>query len=170
MHVHRWPDDAGPVSPLYIANGVTGIRTMGVSRSDSQQFLKFRAELKAGNRLGPRMMVASRSFMNGNVPLQPDEARMGVREAVQDGADFIKVHDTLSNETYFAIADEAVKLGIPFVGHVPNVDLSVDACAKAGQKTIEHMAGVLRYLNWNDTPGWLESVSAARKEARFFLM
>ena len=126
MHVHRWPDDSGAVSPLYIANGVTGIRTMGVSRFDSQQFLNFREEVKAGKRLGPRMVVASQSFMDGTVPLQPEQGRIGVREARQDGVDFIKVHDTLSKESYFSIADEAVKLGMPLVGHVPNVELTLD--------------------------------------------
>jgi hypothetical protein len=44
-----------------------------------------------------------------------------------------------------AIADEAKKLKVPFVGHVPNPP-GLEACANAGQKSFEHMAGVKRYL------------------------
>ena len=45
------------------------------------------------------------------------------REAVRDlkarGVDFIKVHDGTPREAFFAIADEAKKVGLPLVGHVP---------------------------------------------------
>ena len=44
-------------------------------------------------------------------------------------------------DAYFAIADEARKVGIPFAGHVP---LSVTAleASEAGQKSIEHLDGL----------------------------
>lgn len=56
--------------------------------------------------------------------------------------DFVKTYSNLSRETYFAIADEATKQGIPFAGHVP---LLVDAteASSAGQQSMEHLNQIL---------------------------
>ncbi|MBV8052825.1 MAG: amidohydrolase family protein, partial [Acidobacteriaceae bacterium] len=42
---------------------------------------------------------------------------------------------------YFGAADEAKKLGIPFVGHVPDAVRASEA-SNAGQKSIEHFTGI----------------------------
>ena len=44
----------------------------------------------------------------------------------------------MDRETYFAIADEAKKQQIPFVGHVPN-SVRASEASDAGQKSIEHI-------------------------------
>ena len=44
----------------------------------------------------------------------------------------------MDRETYFAIADEAKKQHIPFVGHVPN-SVRASEASDAGQKSIEHI-------------------------------
>ena len=44
-------------------------------------------------------------------------------------------------DAYFAIVDEAHKLGISFVGHVPDA-IRVEEASDAGQKSIEHLSGV----------------------------
>lgn len=89
-------------------------------------------------------MVGSRTLY-GFVAPNPEEGRRAVRSAVQEGADFIKVYDNLSAESYFAIVDEAKRLHVPFAGHVP-VPPGLEECAKAGQKSVEHMMGVYGYL------------------------
>jgi hypothetical protein len=48
-----------------------------------------------------------------------DEARRAVDLLAETGVDFIKVHELLDRDTYFAIADEASKVGLPLAGHVP---------------------------------------------------
>jgi imidazolonepropionase-like amidohydrolase len=141
MHAH---DTRGEINPLFIPNGVIGVRTMGGPRFVAREFLKRRAEVAEGNILGPRLVVASQTLY-GSVARNPEEGRTAVRDAVQEGADFIKVYDGLSPESYFAIADEAKKLKVPFVGHAPTPP-GLEACADAGQKSFEHMAGVKRYL------------------------
>jgi hypothetical protein len=60
-----------------------------------------------------------------------------VRSLRQQGADFIKVYDGLSRDEYFAIAEQAKKLDLPFVGHIPSA-ISVREASNAGQRTIEH--------------------------------
>src|SRR5262249_55362279 len=72
----------------------------------------------------------------------PEQGRTAVRNAIQLGSDFIKVYDSLTRDGYFAIADEAKKRRIPFVGHVP-LSLWPAEASDAGQKSIEHLTGIL---------------------------
>src|SRR4029077_12378589 len=46
-------------------------------------------------------------------------------------------------DAYFAIADEAKKIGIPFEGHVPDAIRASEAIA-AGQRTFEHLIGIFK--------------------------
>jgi len=66
-----------------------------------------------------------------------------VHTLVQQGVDFIKVQSVLDREAYFAIAAAAKRERIAFVGHVPDRVTAVEA-SEAGQKSIEHLTGVLR--------------------------
>ncbi|MBV8515499.1 MAG: hypothetical protein JO260_09385 [Acidobacteria bacterium] len=59
------------------------------------------------------------------------------------GVDFIKVQSILSQTAYFAIAAAAKQQHITFVGHVPDRVTAAEA-SDAGQKSIEHLTGVLR--------------------------
>ncbi|MBI3207986.1 MAG: amidohydrolase family protein [Candidatus Solibacter usitatus] len=158
MHCHPAPW----MFPLFLANGITGMRVlMGFPVHQ-----KWRAEISAGTRLGPRMTIAS-PVLDGppgidrslNPPWRivsnPEQGRMAVRTAVQEGADFIKVYELLSRDSYFAIADEAQKQGVPFVGHVPRQITPVE-CSMAGQKSIEHVFGIERacaegYETWRQS-------------------
>jgi hypothetical protein len=142
MHVHWYDKD---YLPLFIANGVTGTRQMyGVP-----MFQQWRKEIEAGQLLGPHLLIPS-PIVDGPKPVWPgsiavanaSEARRAVSEIKQSGADFVKVYSLLSRDAYFAIADEAKKQGIPFEGHVPD-SVTVEEASNAGQKTIEHLTGVL---------------------------
>jgi imidazolonepropionase-like amidohydrolase len=141
MHVHWYDKD---YLPLFIANGVTGVRQM----FGTPELLQLRNAIEKGNLLGPRMVIAS-PLVDGPKPLWPGsisvateaEGRLAVTQVKQDGADFVKVYSFLPREAYFAIADEAKKQAIPFAGHVP-FGVSVDEASDAGQKSIEHLAGM----------------------------
>ncbi|MGH9968661.1 MAG: amidohydrolase family protein [Pyrinomonadaceae bacterium] len=146
MHVHIGNDDFDRIGslPLFIANGVTGIRIM----NGTPQHHLWRREIRNGSLLGPRMVIASRiidgpnSFVAGAVSAANDnEARAAVRKAKLEGADFIKVHDALSREAYFAVIEEAKRLGLPVEGHVPAAITAREA-SEAGQKSVEHFTGL----------------------------
>lgn len=62
--------------------------------------------------------------------------------AKETGADFIKIHSELSREAYFALVDQSKKQGMEFEGHVPT-GVSAAEASDAGQKSIEHMQGIL---------------------------
>ncbi len=142
MHVH-WYDSTHV--PLFIANGVTGIRVMWGSPLHHQ----WRQDIAAGTLTGPRMVIAS-SILGGPKPIWPnstacatmDDGREAVRKAKRDGADFIKVYSLLPRDVFFAIADEAHRAGLPVDGHVPG-SVSVTDAAGAGMRCVEHLTGVL---------------------------
>lgn len=145
MHVHTVVKET--FFPLYIANGITGIRDAGM---DLKKLIAWRKEIEAGTLLGPRIFVSGPLVdgPNGIVPElsifaeTPDEGRAIVRDLKDQQADFIKLYNFLSKETYYAIAQEATKLGIPFFGHVP-LSISAWEASEAGQRSFEHLTGIL---------------------------
>jgi hypothetical protein len=62
---------------------------------------------------------------------------------ISRGADFIKVQSNLSRDAYFAIADVCRREHVTLVGHVPD-HVTASEASDAGQKSIEHLTGVLR--------------------------
>lgn len=142
MHVH-W--ELKDYLPLFIANGVLGVRMMWGTPAH-HEWVK---QTASGELLGPRLSIAS-PIIDGPKPIwkgsvgvaNAAEAREAVVRAKEAGADFIKVYSLLSREAYFAIAAEAGRHGIPFVGHVPE-SVSAGEASDSGQKSIEHLTGVL---------------------------
>jgi imidazolonepropionase-like amidohydrolase len=66
------------------------------------------------------------------------EARQAVAD-LKRRLDFIKVHDHTPRDVFFAIAEEAPRLGLPFAGHVPFA-VKVEEAADAGIRSIEHLS------------------------------
>src|SRR5215472_6194237 len=143
MHVHT----ADPsLLPLYLANGVTGVRDMHAF--DPDFIFGLRKQVREGKQSGPRV-VAAGPLVDGPKPFVPGalvaanaaEGREAVRKLKKMGADFVKVYTKLPREAYLAIADEAKKQGLPFAGHVPEL-VSAALASDLGQKSIEHLTGV----------------------------
>src|SRR6185369_8577348 len=105
--------------PLFIANGITGVRDMGGELEVLQQWRK---EISAGTLLGPRI-VMSGPMLDGPKPRFPssiaittaEDGRRAVDDLKQRGADFIKLQSLIPRDAVFAIADQAKKQGITFV-------------------------------------------------------
>ncbi len=150
MHVHF---SNATSMPLFLANGVTGVRVMWGNPSFGfpmgPYHFRWRSQVEEGTLLGPRMVVAS-NIMDGPKPIwpsslgldSPEKAREAVRKAKTEGADFIKVYSKLSPEVFRAIAEESKAQNIPFAGHVPS-SVSAREASALGQKTFEHLYGVL---------------------------
>ena len=130
--------------PVYLANGVLGIRNMG---GEQEKVFTWDKELKAGTVLGPLAFVSGPILDGPGGPVEPksygvfianaEQARAEVDTLEARGADFVKVYDALSRESYFAIAAESSKVGLPFAGHVPN-QITIMEAVQAGQRSIEH--------------------------------
>jgi imidazolonepropionase-like amidohydrolase len=150
MHTHAyfgWPSDFGDsyVLPLFIANGVTGIRDMG---SDLDAVLRGRSEVAAHRLVGPRMVISGPmldgpavAFAASIAIATPDDGRKAVDMLKAKGVDFIKIQSGVPRDAYFAIATEARKVGIEFEGHVPDAIRASEAIT-AGQRTFEHLIGI----------------------------
>jgi imidazolonepropionase-like amidohydrolase len=152
MHVHLTgaSEPTGSrefILPLLLANGITTVRDMG---GDLDALLKLRHEIESGKLQAPGIYFAG-PYLDGSPPFfQPSlvvtnatEAAGDVHSLISRGADFIKVQSNLSREAYFAIADVCRREHITFVGHVPDHVTAAEA-SDAGQKSIEHLTGVLR--------------------------
>ncbi len=150
MHVHmvfgEWfPRGKEVTLPLFIANGITGVRDMGGELEVLQQWRK---EIGAGTLIGPRMVISG-PMLDGPQPRfpssiaikTPEDGRRAVDDLKRRGADFIKLQSLIPRDAVFAIADEARKDGITFVGHVPD-SVRASEASNAGQKSFEHLIGI----------------------------
>ncbi|MFI6502717.1 amidohydrolase family protein [Nonomuraea typhae] len=144
MHAHgSLQEKIAP--PLYVVNGVTGIREMmGLPGHHA-----LRARIDRGEVLGPRMVIGS-GLIDGPVSLlgplpvkvgTEAEARQAVRDAEAGGADFLKIYSYLPRDLLPALADEAAKLGLPVDGHLPYL-VPMEEAARLGQRSIEHLTGL----------------------------
>jgi imidazolonepropionase-like amidohydrolase len=142
-HVHFF--DPPVFGRTMIANGVLLVRDVGLP---TEEAMELRDELNRGELLGPEM-VATGALVDGYPPLIPDislgvqtpqEGREAVRQQAAAGVDMIKVYSRLDKETFLAIVDEAQKLGIKAVGHVPE-SVYIEDAAAAGLSSSEHLFG-----------------------------
>ena len=163
MHIHLddselWPlhvsrEEKEMIFPLLIATGITGVRDMGGSLEQLQQW---RQRITLGQMLGPRIFMSG-PFVDGNfvawlgtVQVTTEaEGRAAVQSISRRGADFIKVYNSIPRPAYFGIADEAKRLGIVFAGHIPDL-ISAAEASDAGQKSVEHMKGILLSCSTNE--------------------
>ena len=154
MHVHSafgdwFPGGRDIILPLFIANGVIGVRDMGGDLPVLQQWLK---EIADGRIIGPRMIISG-PMLDGYLPdgklrfpssipiTTPASAAAAVDTLKAQGVDFIKVQSVISHDAYLAAAGEAHKQGLPIVGHVPD-KVRIKEVVEAGQKSIEHLMGI----------------------------
>ena len=171
MHVHMvfgdWFPRAREVTlPLFIANGITGVRDMGGELDVLQQW---RREISAGTLIGPRM-VMSGPMLDGPRPRFPssiaiktaEDGRRAVDDLKHRGADFIKLQSLIPRDAVFAIADEARKQDIRFVGHVPDAVRASEA-SNAGQKSFEHLIGIFE----GSSPLEDQFIQGAKTESQF---
>jgi imidazolonepropionase-like amidohydrolase len=150
MHVHLafgdWFPKAQEISlPLFVANGITGVRDMG---SELYIVQGWRNEIEAGRLLGPRIF-SSGPMLDGPKPRfpssiaikTPEDGRMAVDDLKMRGADFIKLQSLIPPDAVMAIAEEAKKREMAFEGHVPDSVRASDMSA-AGMKSFEHLIGI----------------------------
>jgi imidazolonepropionase-like amidohydrolase len=180
MHTHVYFDGTAAdgtdlILPLFLANGITGVRDMG---SALDPVLQARDDIAAHRLLGPRMIVSGpmldgpKSHYKAAIAITtPEDGRKAVDMLHTRGVDFIKVQSGIPRDAYFAIADESKKIGIPFEGHVPDAIRASEAVA-SGQRTFEHLIGIFeasspdetQYLTGKKTVGmFLDTYDSARE-------
>jgi hypothetical protein len=145
MHMHLGPPEI--FFPLLVANGITGVREMftGIpiatirawrARPDAPRIVT------PGFLDGPPMLSTGPPAPGAVAVATPDQARFAVDMLAQSGVDFLKVYNSIPRDAYFAIAQEAHAIGIPFAGHVPEA-ISPAEASDAGQRSQEHLINIL---------------------------
>ncbi len=152
MHAHV---ESQAFLPLFLGNGVTGVRHMFTGSPLQPPVMQWRKEVENGRRIGPHLVVTTRVLdgLNGEQPVvpgsaiavtTPQEARDAVDRIRRDGEDFIKIYPFLKPDVFAAVLDQAARGArkIPVSGHVPHVISAADA-SDQGMKSMEHLYGVL---------------------------
>jgi imidazolonepropionase-like amidohydrolase len=177
-HVHL--TKAGVLSlPLFVANGVTGVRDMG---SDLAEVARWRSAIDAGRLVGPRIKTAGqmlesranveRMKREGTVEpvdrlrigvANPEEARAAVRRLAREGVDHIKMRTTPDLDTFRAVAAEAARQKLPFAAHplAPPEELM-----RVGLRSVEHF---LAFPPVEGSPSDRRTLFAAMAHSRLFM-
>ncbi|WP_394746913.1 amidohydrolase family protein [Spongiimicrobium salis] len=155
MHTHSNQHSEWLHHPLFIANGVTGIRDMSgqLDREDSywagsKERLLWNAEMEEDKRVMPRYVLQSSYQIDGasSVPSGFPEffklQKAGDVDALLDfykaeDVDFIKVYQQIVPEYYKELALKAPKYGLHIAGHKP-VFTSLEDAILLGQRSFEH--------------------------------
>lgn len=160
MHGHL--TDAGEDAlALLVMNGITGVRDLG---GDLALLHRWRAEIADGRRAGPRIVCAG-PFVDGPkegvtnrlTVTSPAVARRAVHELKASGVDFIKVHNALPREAFFALMAEARSEQVPVAVHLPAGVSSAEA-SDAGAASLEHIETI------NESAIWQPAASVATVE------
>lgn len=144
MHIHL-EDNYKDAFPLFLANGVTGVREMGAALTNIDLW---KTNIQAGMP-APRLVYAGSTLDGGPADEAPhmfylkteEQAREAVRINAAKGADHIKVYSWLPRPLFLAVMDEAQKYGLPVSGHLP-VEVRASEAAQLGFKSIEHLHGL----------------------------
>lgn len=144
MHVHAlWEREAlANFLPLFVSQGVTGVRDMGGTLA---LLTEARDSIAAG--AWYPSVIGAGPIIDGPEPVQKEisvavgdssRARLMVDSLADGGADFIKVYTLLPREAFIAVLDEAARRHLAVVGHVP-ADVTPAEAARLGQKSMEHL-------------------------------
>ena len=137
MHTHVRPYE----EPLFVANGVTGVRIMFGRPRD----IEARRHVRNRQTFIPDRNVACAPLADESFDFRIDrdvirvtteaEARKAVSVGKKIGFDSIKISSLLRRDLYIAVADEAKRVGIPFAGHVPE-SVTAEFASEQGQKSM----------------------------------
>ena len=107
----------------YVANGV--LQTLVLTAMP--ETIAQRNEVETGRVLGPHIALAA--MIDGSPPIwpvgmtrvaaTPGDGRQAVRDVAAEGYDIVKAYENLNLDTFLAICDEASKLKMKVVGHLP---------------------------------------------------
>ena len=136
-----YPSHAISFPRLYLAAGVTTMRTAGTSEPTTD--LNLKRAIDAGTAVGPDIDVTS-NWMDGSPPLVLQEtpirdaadARRQVQFWSAEGITSFKVYMTLTREPMAALIEEAHRLGHKVAGHLCAV--TAREAAEIGIDSLEH--------------------------------
>jgi Amidohydrolase family len=147
VHIFSSPTEPDTALPLYLINGVTGIRDMGALWPIADQ-LALQARIEAGETLGPRIVLSGAwvdaspgSWPGMFLADTPEAARDVVARIAGERWAAVKAYSMLDEPAYLALAKAADDAGLPLVGHIPE-RVALGTAIAAGQDGIEHFGRI----------------------------
>ena len=125
---------------LYLASGVTTIRTTGAFSPYSE--LNLKRSIQEGQEIGPRMYITGPYLSGAGAMSQmfqvstPEDARRVVAYWADEGVDWFKAYTRIGDEELAAAIDEAHRRGVKVTGHFCSV--SFQEAVALGIDNIEH--------------------------------
>lgn len=160
MHTHIFKITPLLDLPLYISYGVTNVRDMTGCPRKEDPFVSCPEDLKSWTEaasndqlVGPRIQGTASWHLNGpsihnhikNLPeFFGTENAKQAREFARyylGKVDALKAYNYIPRDSYFALVDEAKKLGLDVIGHRPRSISAIEAAQF--QKSIEHARFIL---------------------------
>jgi imidazolonepropionase-like amidohydrolase len=166
MHVHVGSRLDMPMG-LFLANGVTTIRDPGGIVS-IQRLL--RQEIDTGKRVGPRMFIAG-AILDGNPPVfptnwiidTPQRATSAVNFLIDQGVDFIKVYNNITEQVLEAVLKTAAARNTIVTGHVPRI-MTMTHAVEMGLDHLEHIRITGRELLPKEEADKIDFLPLSRRE------
>ncbi|MCC5866462.1 MAG: amidohydrolase family protein [Wenzhouxiangella sp.] len=148
MHAHIRSYEGRDILPMFVAQGVTGIRDLGLT--DFGLIRRWQDEIERGALPGPRI-VSSGVIVEGEVPRFPSSVSVTAVEQiaptldplVADGIEIIKLFENVPEPVFRELVSYARERGLQTAAHIPSSWDQVEAAA-TGLGSIEHYFGV-----WN---------------------
>lgn len=138
MHVHFGERDwETPDANLFLANGVTTVRDL--SQGSFNSIKKWCEEFNSKKRLGPAVYNARTiwGWENNLLKIAP--------AAKENNYDCIKINSYLTKNAFCEIINEAKKLGIYTLGHIP-CTINVADVAASGMNELSHIEVIVESL------------------------
>ena len=150
MHTHSFQLSPQLHLPLFVANGVTGVRDMMGCPEAEDSLIACASDKKrwneavAAGRLASPRIVSIASYYLENPVLDAAGVTERAEQARANGEAELKVYNRLSPAAYQQAAREAKRLGLRLVGHLPKA-VSLEQALAAGQVSFEHAHLFLRH-------------------------
>lgn len=138
---NRWMEMSFSAPRLYLANGVTTLRTVGSIEPYTD--IKLARAIEAGIIPGPHMDVTG-PFLEGPNPLAlsmpevtgPEDARQTVAFWADRGVTSFKAYQDITRDELRAVVSEAHKRGLKVTGHLCSI--TYEEAAEIGIDNLEH--------------------------------
>ena len=167
MHAHAGNSPEVPVN-LYLAQGVTTIRSPGGNIS---LLRLLREQIESGKMIGPRLFFSG-PLLDGNPPVWPDgsfivdtleRAQSTVNFLADQGVDFIKVYNNLSEPVLAKIIETATQRGLIVAGHIPR-SMTMTRAVELGMKSLEHIRITCREMLPLDVANQIDFLPLGQRE------